>query len=46
MVMITSEEKEKKVILLKKIIEKNIKKLFLNYNIVSAHLFRIMKNAN
>lgn len=34
------------VILLEEIIERNIHTLFLNYNIVSAHPFRIMRNAD
>ncbi|MBT9777750.1 RNA degradosome polyphosphate kinase [Clostridium sp. MCC353] len=37
---------EKTVILLEEIIERNIKSLFLNYDIVSAHPFRIMRNAD
>ncbi len=37
---------ERKVILLEEIIERNIHTLFLNYNIVSAHPFRIMRNAD
>lgn len=36
----------RKVILLEEIIEKNIEKLFLNYDIVCAHPFRIMRNAD
>ena len=36
----------RKVILLEEIIERNIHTLFLNYNIVSAHPFRIMRNAD
>lgn len=36
----------KKVILLEEIIERNIEKLFLNYDIVCAHPFRIMRNAD
>ena len=40
------EEKGKTVILLEEIIERNIQKLFLNYNIVCAHPFRIMRNAD
>ena len=36
---------ERRVILLEEIIERNMKELFLNYNIVSAHPFRIMRNA-
>ncbi len=35
-----------KVILLEEVIERNIKKLFLNYDIVSAHPYRIMRNAD
>ena len=46
-VLLPSEEgKEKKVILLEEIIERNIQKLFLNYDIVCAHPFRIMRNAD
>ena len=37
---------EKKVILLEEIIERNIQKLFLNYDIVCAYPFRIMRNAD
>ncbi len=37
---------EKAVILLEEIIERNIDKLFLNYNIVCANPFRIMRNAD
>ncbi|MCI6630215.1 MAG: RNA degradosome polyphosphate kinase [Lachnospiraceae bacterium] len=40
------EGKTRKVILLEEIIEKNIEKLFLNYDIVCAHPFRIMRNAD
>lgn len=39
-------EKEKAVILLEEIIERNIEKLFLNYNILCASPFRIMRNAD
>ena len=35
-----------KVILLEEIIERNMKRLFLNYDIVCAHPFRIMRNAD
>ncbi len=35
-----------KVILLEEIIERNIQKLFLNYDIICAHYFRIMRNAD
>ncbi len=34
------------VILLEEIIERNIQSLFLNYDIVTAHPFRIMRNAD
>ncbi|MBE5868531.1 MAG: RNA degradosome polyphosphate kinase [Lachnospiraceae bacterium] len=37
---------QKKVILLEEIIERNMHKLFLNYDIVCAHHFRIMRNAD
>ncbi len=40
------EGKARKIILLEEIIEKNIEKLFLNYDIVCAHPFRIMRNAD
>lgn len=40
------QEQVQKVILLEEIIERNIQKLFLNYNIVCAHPFRIMRNAD
>ena len=45
-VEIPSDDGRKKVILLEEIIERNIKKLFLNYDIVCAHPFRIMRNAD
>lgn len=35
-----------RVILLEEVIERNIKDLFLNYNIIAAHPFRIMRNAD
>lgn len=37
---------QKRIILLEEIIERNIQKLFLNYHIVCAHPFRIMRNAD
>ena len=37
---------EKKVILLEEIIERNIHKLFMNYDIVCTYPFRIMRNAD
>lgn len=42
----TENTKEKAVILLEEIIERNIHKLFLNYDIVCAYPFRIMRNAD
>ncbi|MCH5249412.1 MAG: RNA degradosome polyphosphate kinase [Lachnospiraceae bacterium] len=39
-------EKDKAVILLEEVIERNIHKLFLNYDIVCAYPFRIMRNAD
>lgn len=45
-VELPSEGKAKKIILLEEIIERNIHKLFLNYDIVCAHPFRIMRNAD
>lgn len=38
--------KEKTVILLEEIIERNIQKLFLNYDVICAHPYRIMRNAD
>ncbi|WP_124067047.1 RNA degradosome polyphosphate kinase [Clostridium sp. E02] len=34
------------LILLEQIIERNMEKLFLNYNVMSAHPFRVMRNAD
>ncbi|MDE7331495.1 MAG: RNA degradosome polyphosphate kinase [Lachnospiraceae bacterium] len=45
-VEIPSDNKKKTVILLEEIIERNIQKLFLNYDIVCAYPFRIMRNAD
>ncbi len=45
-VTIPANDKETVVILLEEIIERNIHKLFLNYDIVCAHHFRIMRNAD
>ena len=39
-------EEGRRIILLEEIIERNMKALFLNYDIVSAHPFRIMRNAD
>lgn len=36
----------KEIILLEELIEKNLNKLFLNYEIVCAHPYRIMRNAD
>ena len=44
-----SDEKEDKtvaIILLEEVIERNISKLFLNYDVICAHPFRIMRNAD
>ena len=41
-----NEEYSKKIILLEEVIERNIQKLFLNYDIVCAHPYRIMRNAD
>ena len=45
-VMLPSQGEMKKVILLEEVIERNIQKLFLNYRIVCAHPYRIMRNAD
>lgn len=45
-VELPSKDGIKKIILLEEIIERNIQKLFLNYDIVCAHPFRIMRNAD
>ncbi len=45
-VQLPVEGKAKKVILLEEIIERNIHKLFLNYDIVCAHPYRLMRNAD
>ena len=46
-VIIPSEkEGDTTVILLEQIIERNIDKLFLSYNVVCAHPYRIMRNAD
>lgn len=41
----TEDPESTTIILLEEIIEKNIYRLFLNYDIVCAHYFRIMRNA-
>lgn len=45
-VQLPTEGRAKKIILLEEIIERNMHKLFLNYDIVCAHPFRIMRNAD
>ncbi len=45
-VQLPSEDAVKKVIFLEEIIERNIDKLFLNYDIICAHPYRIMRNAD
>jgi polyphosphate kinase len=40
------EDGAKPIILLEEIIERNIDKLFLNYDVVCAHPYRIMRNAD
>ncbi len=47
LVQIPSKNSEEKVfILLEQIIEKNIDKLFLNYNVICAYPYRVMRNAD
>lgn len=45
-IVVIPAEKETKVILLEEVIERNIHKLFLNYDIVCTYPFRIMRNAD
>lgn len=45
-VTIPSEDDKTVIILLEEVIERNIQKLFLNYDIICAHPFRIMRNAD
>ncbi len=45
-VELPSDGTRRKVILLEEIIERNMDKLFLNYDIVCAHPYRIMRNAD
>lgn len=45
-VEIPPEGDVREIILLEEIIEKNLNKLFLNYEIVCAHPYRIMRNAD
>ncbi|MBO6132705.1 MAG: RNA degradosome polyphosphate kinase [Lachnospiraceae bacterium] len=46
LVELPSKDGKLTVILLEEIIERNIDKLFLNYNILCAHPFRVMRNAD
>ena len=46
LVEIPGEDGNRNFILLEEIIERNIDKLFLNYDIVCAHPFRVMRNAD
>ena len=41
-----STGEDRTVILLEEVIERNIQSLFLNYDIITAHPFRIMRNAD
>lgn len=43
---IPADKDERCVILLEQIIEKNLDKLFLNYEIICAHPYRVMRNAD
>ncbi len=45
-VEIPTDNGKRSIILLEEIIERNIHKLFLNYDIVCVHPFRIMRNAD
>lgn len=45
-IMLPEKGNGRRAILLEEVIERNIQKLFLNYEIVSAHPFRIMRNAD
>lgn len=42
----SSEKGHKTLILLEQVIEMNIQKLFLNYKVICAHPYRIMRNAD
>lgn len=42
----SNESGERTVILLEQIIERNMERLFLNYNVITAHPFRVMRNAD
>ena len=45
-VILPSAENKIKLILLEEVIERNIDKLFLNYDVLCAHPFRVMRNAD
>ncbi len=45
-VLLPKRDTMQRVILLEEVIERNMEKLFLNYDIVCAHPFRIMRNAD
>ena len=45
-VAIPDENNDNVLILLEEVIERNIQKLFLNYHVICAHPFRIMRNAD
>ena len=40
------KDQEQAVILLEEVIERNIGKLFLSYDVVCAHPYRVMRNAD
>lgn len=42
----SEKEGETDIILLEEVIERNLEKLFLNYTILSAHPYRVMRNAD
>ena len=45
-ICLPSDEGKTTILLLEQLIEANMEKLFLNYDIVCAHTFRIMRNAD
>lgn len=45
-ILLPKKNDVQKIILLEEVIERNMEKLFLNYDIVCAHPFRIMRNAD
>lgn len=42
----SNKKGQRMIILLEEIIEKNIQRLYLNYNVISTHPYRIMRNAD